>query len=94
MEEKAICTSFFLFSLIPPLLLGFPNYGLPYSLHPCIPVLIRTFLVSSPSLHINHSLSMALIVPHTSSFNWNDTLSPHYILPRPMAMAYIMERWT
>ena len=59
---------------------------------------LPTFGVHSfkAALHYSSTIAYrwALIVPHTSSFNWNDTLSPHYILPRPMAMTYFMERWT
>ena len=37
------------------------HFGLPLIFQPCIPVLIRPFLVSIPSWHINHSLSMGTL---------------------------------
>ena len=69
------------------------HFGLPLIFQPCIPVLIRPFLVSIPSWHINHSLSMGT---HRSAdlhliVELHSVSSFH---PYSMAITYLRERWT
>lgn len=69
------------------------HFGLPLIFQPCIPVLIRPFLVSIPSWHINHSLSMGTL----RSADLHLIVELHSVSsfhPYSMAITYLRERWT